>query len=178
MSRLVILGRDGVINRYLAQSVSSPDAFEPLPGSLEAIARLNHAGLKVAVATNQPGIASGLFDLDALNAVHARMHQMLGRVGGHIDGIFVCPHAPDAGCDCHKPAPGLLLTIGARFSAPLQSVPVIGRGAADVSAARQVEAIPILIDTEGPAEDQADLHAIPRFKDLSQAVEHMLTNRS
>ena len=113
---LVILDRDGVINQDSDAYIKSPEEWIPIPGSLEAIARLNHAGILVAVASNQSGLGRGLFDLDTLNAMHAKFHQALGRAGGHVDGIFFCPHTPQDGCDCRKPRPGLLHAISQRIA--------------------------------------------------------------
>ncbi|CAM3494501.1 D-glycero-beta-D-manno-heptose 1,7-bisphosphate 7-phosphatase [Paracidovorax anthurii] len=113
--KLAILDRDGTLNAPGEGFISTPDEWVPVPGALEAVARLNHAGWHVAVATNQPGLGRGLFDVLALNAVHARMHRLLAAVGGRIDAVFYCPHAPDEGCACRKPAPGLLEQIRDRY---------------------------------------------------------------
>ena len=112
---LIILDRDGVINEDSDAFIKSPQEFIPLPGSLEAIARLNAAGYRVAVATNQSGIARGLFDRATLDAMHQKLDTLLAAVGGHIDALVYCPHAPDAGCDCRKPRPGLLQQIARKF---------------------------------------------------------------
>lgn len=164
--RMVIIGRDGVINHYQGTTITTPQSFEPIPGSLEAIAQLNHLGIKVAVATNQPGISAGVLNLEKLNSVHARLHQLLGRAGGHVDAIFVCPHSAAEGCQCRKPRNGLLVSAAHRFGLPLQGVPVIGRNARDREAAVSVKALPITVGTEG------------RFRDLKHAVEHLLEEGS
>jgi D-glycero-D-manno-heptose 1,7-bisphosphate phosphatase len=104
--KLIILDRDGVINFDSAEYIKSPAEWKPIPGSLEAIARLNHDGYHVVVATNQSGIGRGLFEVAALNAIHEKMHKALGQAGGRIDAVFFCPHAQDAGCNCRKPKPG------------------------------------------------------------------------
>ena len=104
--KLVILGRDGTINRYRDDHVKSPEELEPLPGALEAVARLNHAGWHTVLATNQPGIGRGLLDMASLNAVHLRLNQLLAEKGGRLDAAFFCPHTPEEGCDCRKPLPG------------------------------------------------------------------------
>jgi len=145
--KVIILDRDGVINEDSDQYVKSPSEWRPIPGSLEAIARLNHAGYTVAVASNQSGLARGLFSLDDLNAMHQKMHRLLARAGGHVDGIFFCPHGPDDQCDCRKPKPGLYQQIGDRFGVRLRDVPVIGDSARDLESARQVGARPILVRT-------------------------------
>ena len=105
--KLVILDRDGVINFDSDQYIKSPEEWKPIPGSLEAIARLNQAGYRVVVATNQSGIGRGLFDMDTLNAIHDKMHKALAPAGGRIDAIFFCPHTADSNCDCRKPKPGM-----------------------------------------------------------------------
>ena len=135
--KLVILDRDGSINRASDEFVKSPEEWHPLPGSLEAISRLSHAGFHVVLATNQSGIGRGLFDMAALNAVHARMLKSLAAVGGRIDAIFYCPHAPDEGCTCRKPEPGLLFQIQERYGVTLTGVPRSSRPRTSVSRARK-----------------------------------------
>jgi len=145
--RLVILDRDGVINEDSDAYVKSVGEWRPIPGSLEAIARLNHAGWRVVVATNQSGVARGLFSMEHLNAIHQRLHAELTRLGGQLEGIYFCPHGPDDGCDCRKPAPGLLLEIAARHGVALPGLPCIGDSLRDLEAARAVGALPILVRT-------------------------------
>ena len=106
--KLAILDRDGTLNPLADDYVTAADEWTAVPGALEAIARLNHAGWHVVVATNQPGLGRGLFDVVALNAIHAKMHRQVAAVGGRIDAVFYCPHAADEECACRKPAPGLL----------------------------------------------------------------------
>ena len=144
---LVILDRDGVINADSKAYIKSPDEWRPLPGSLEAIASFAAAGWRVVVASNQSGVARGLFDSDTLTAINARMNTAVRTAGGALAGIFVCPHGPDDGCDCRKPKPGLLLQIAERFGVDLTSVPVIGDSARDLAAAEAVGARPILVMT-------------------------------
>ena len=146
-TRLVILDRDGVINQDSDDYVKSPEEWIPLPGSLEAIARLNHAGYVVMVATNQSGIARGYYDIDALNAMHAKMNRLLAQVGGRVDGVVFCPHGPDDACDCRKPLPGMYREIGERARVPLAGVPVIGDSLRDIEAAIAVGARPMLVRT-------------------------------
>ena len=129
-TRLVILDRDGTINRASDVFVKSPQEWEPLPGALQAIGRLGHAGVHVVVATNQSGLGRGLLDMAAVNAVHAHMQRQLAAAGGRIDAVFLCPHAPDEGCQCRKPAPGLLLQIGERYGVDLAQVPYVEIGRA------------------------------------------------
>ena len=113
--KVVILDRDGVINVDSDAFIKSPDEWVAMPGSLEAIARLNQAGYRVAIATNQSGIGRGLFDMTALNAMHLKMHRMAAAVGGRIDAVFFCPHTAQDHCECRKPKPGMLKMIVERF---------------------------------------------------------------
>ena len=174
--KLVILDRDGVINFDSEHFIKSPAEWKPLPGSLEAIAKLTQAGYKVVVATNQSGIGRGLFDMDMLNAIHNKMHQAVQAVGGRIDAVFYCPHAADSKCDCRKPRPGMLVRIGACFNADLHGVPAIGDSLRDLEAAATVGALPMLVRT-GKGEKTRN-EAIPQgtliFADLAAAVEHVL----
>ncbi len=176
-SRYIILDRDGVINADSDDFIKSPDEWQPLEGSLEAIARLNQAGFIVGVATNQSGIGRGLLDLPTLNAMHQKMHQMLTKLGGHVDMIAFCPHLPDDGCSCRKPKPGLYQALAERWNIRLDGIPVIGDSLRDLEAARAVEASPILVRTgkgrrtEAQLEDNQD---IPVFDDLALAVDHLL----
>jgi len=108
--KLVILDRDGVINEDSAQFIKSPDEWRAIPGSLEAIARLNQAGYRVVVATNQSGVGRGLFDMVTLNTIHEKMIDQLSQFGGRIDAIYFCPHSADAGCTCRKPLPSVRMS--------------------------------------------------------------------
>lgn len=132
--KLVILDRDGTINEDRDDYVKAPEEWVPIPGTLEAIARLNHAGWHVVVASNQSGIGRGLFDMATLNAMHLKMAQLLAQQGGRIDAVFFCPHTPDDGCDCRKPLPGLFHQIGQRYGVALQDVPVVGDVLRDLQA--------------------------------------------
>jgi D-glycero-D-manno-heptose 1,7-bisphosphate phosphatase len=175
--KLVILDRDGVINHDSAAYIKSPDEWKPIPGSLQAIARLNQAGCHVVVATNQSGVGRGLFEMATLNAIHDKMHRALAQVGGRIDAVFFCPHAQDAGCACRKPRPGLLLEIAARFNVDLKGVPAIGDSLRDLQAAAAVGALPLLVLTgKGAAAQRAGglppgtrVHA-----DLASAVQALI----
>ena len=134
MIKLCILDRDGTINELGAEVVYSPDAWHPLPGALDAIARLNHAGWRVVIASNQPGLGRGLFEVATLNAIQARMHRLLAAVGARVDAIFYCPHAPDEVCRCRKPEPGLFEQIGERFGVELGGTPAVGDSLEDLLA--------------------------------------------
>src|SRR3954469_21813374 len=111
-TRLIVLDRDGVINHDSDQFIKSPEEWRAIPGSLEAIARLNQAGYRVVVATNQSGVGRGLFGMTTLTAINEKMFKALSQVGGRIDAVFYCPHAADSHCECRKPKPGMLQQIG------------------------------------------------------------------
>ncbi|NIP72535.1 MAG: D-glycero-beta-D-manno-heptose 1,7-bisphosphate 7-phosphatase [Gammaproteobacteria bacterium] len=145
--KLVILDRDGVINEDSDDYIKSPEEWVPIPGSLEAIARLNQSGYRVVVASNQSGLARGLFDIEALNRIHDKMHRALAEAGGTLEAIFFCPHGPDEGCKCRKPEPGLLEEIAKRLRLNLSGVPAVGDTLRDLEAARAAGARPILVRT-------------------------------
>ena len=156
--KLIILDRDGTINEDRDDFVKSPEEWVPIPGALEAIARLNHAGWHTVVATNQSGLARGTYDMAALNAMHTKMNQLLAKQGGRVDAVFFCPHAPDDMCNCRKPLPGLFVQIGERFSVDLKGVPVVGDSLRDLQAGVAVGCEPHLVRTgKGAALDSAQL---------------------
>jgi D-glycero-D-manno-heptose 1,7-bisphosphate phosphatase len=176
--KLIILDRDGVINYDSDQYIKSPDEWKPIPGSLEAIARLNQWGYRVIVATNQSGVGQGLFEMDVLNAIHDKMIKAAAQVGGRFDAIFFCPHTSGDGCDCRKPKPGLLRDIASRYNVDLGGVPVIGDSLRDLQAAVAVDAQPILVLT-GKGEKTVNDPALPAvttvFPDLAAAVTKLVT---
>jgi D-glycero-D-manno-heptose 1,7-bisphosphate phosphatase len=145
--KLVILGRDGILNEYREDHVKSPEEWQPVKGALEAVARLNHAGWHVVVATNQAGIGRGMIDMTSVNAVHAHMSRRLMAVGGRIDAVFFCPHTPEAKCDCRKPLPGMLLDIGRRYGIDLKQVPMVADTLRDLLAAQAAGCEPHLVQT-------------------------------
>jgi D-glycero-D-manno-heptose 1,7-bisphosphate phosphatase len=171
--KLVILDRDGVINQDSDSFIKTPDEWRPIPGSLEAIARLNHAGYHVILATNQSGVGRGLFEVSTLNAIHDKMHRALAQIGGRIDAIFFCPHAQDANCECRKPKSGLLQEIAKRFNVDLRNVPNIGDSLRDLQAAAAVGAMPILVRTGKGANTEREGNLPPGtqiYADLANAV--------
>lgn len=178
--KLVILDRDGVINVDSERFIKSPDEWKPIPGSLEAIARLNGAGYHVAVATNQSGIERGLLDMSTLNAIHAKMLKAVQQAGGHIDVIYYCPHSGDAGCRCRKPEPGMLIDIGQRLNVDLAEVVCIGDSQRDLEAAARVGGIPYLVLTGKGAKTKAAGN-LPSgtlvFDDLGAAVDALLATQ-
>jgi D-glycero-D-manno-heptose 1,7-bisphosphate phosphatase len=120
--KLIILDRDGTINVESDDFIKTPDEWVPLPGALEAIAKLNHAGWHTIIASNQSGLGRGLFDVAALNAIHAKMHKLLGAAGGRMDAVFYCPHTPTDNCSCRKPLPGLFNQIIERTSVEAHTI--------------------------------------------------------
>ena len=164
---LVILDRDGVINLDSEHYIKSPEEWKPIPGSLEAIARLTQAGFRVVVATNQSGLGRGLFDMATLNAMHDKMHKAVNQLGGRIDAVFFCPHAQNAGCACRKPQPGMLLEIAERFNVALAGVPAIGDSLRDLQAASAAGAKPILVLT-GKGEQTLESGLLPEGTEVHQ----------
>jgi D-glycero-D-manno-heptose 1,7-bisphosphate phosphatase len=145
--KLVILDRDGVINADSDQFIKNPDEWKPIPGSLEAIARLTQAGYRVVVATNQSGVGRGLFDMATLNAIHQKMHRAIEKAGGRIEAVFYCPDTAESESEFRKPKPGMFRDIGERLNATLAGVPAIGDSLRDLQAAESVGAQPILVLT-------------------------------
>ncbi len=176
--RLVILDRDGVINHDTDDFIKTPAEWIPIDGSIAAIARLSRAGFQVAVATNQSGIGRGLITQSALDAMHEKLCRLVREAGGAIDRIVYCPHLPEDGCDCRKPAPGLLTALSRDFSVSLEGVPVIGDSERDLAAARAVNARPLLVLTGAGTETAATLHArgenVEAFADLDAATSRLI----
>ena len=174
---LIILDRDGVINQDSDEYIKSADEFIPIPGSLEAISRLNHAGFSVMVATNQSGIARGLYTIETLNTMHDKLRRLLSAFGGHIDGIFYCPHGPDDHCECRKPNTGLFLDIAQRSKCTLSEVYAVGDSLRDLQVAEAVGANPVLVKTgKGlrTLEHKDEIKHIPVYDDLSHFVDSLL----
>lgn len=172
----VILDRDGVINEDSDAFIKHPTEWIAIPRSLEAIALLTRAAFRVVVLTNQSGIARGLFDIQTLDLIHAKMSAQIAEAGGRIEGVFVCPHGPDEGCACRKPRTGLFANFARQFGTKLQGIPAIGDSLRDIEAARSVGADPLLVTT---GKGQQTLHDNPRlgvpvFPDLYEAARHVL----
>ncbi len=169
--KLVILDRDGVINRDSKDFVKNADEWLPLPGSIDAIAALSAAGYKIAIASNQSGLARGLFDNQALQSMHAKFRTLVEEAGGKVDYIVICPHGPDDGCDCRKPEPGLYRQIAEHFDTSLDGVPIVGDSIRDLEAAVAAGAKPILVRTGNGVSTETRLHgkleAVPVFDDLA-----------
>jgi len=176
--KIVVLDRDGVINFDSDSYIRSPDDWVPIPGSLDAIAALTKNGYRVAVATNQSGIARGFFDEETLHAIHRKMQRMVGEVGGRIDEIAYCPAGPDDDADCRKPKPGMLFELERRLGGSLKGMPMIGDSLRDLQAAVAAGATPMLVRTGNGLETERtlpdELAATPVFDDLSSAVGSLL----
>jgi D-glycero-D-manno-heptose 1,7-bisphosphate phosphatase len=170
-TRLVLIDRDGVINRDSDEYIKSVEEWVPLPGSLEAIADLTRAGFTVAVITNQSGIGRGLFSEETLAEIHTAMRAAVEAAGGTLAGIFYCPHRPDAGCDCRKPEPGLLLQAARRFGVALDGVAFIGDKPSDVEAAVAAGARPVLV---GPGASAPGSATVERYSDLPTAARALI----
>lgn len=145
--KLIILDQAGVINQSSGTFIKTPDEWIAIPGSLEAIARLTHAGYRVIVATNQSGIGRGLLDMATYNAINDKMYKAVNHIGGRIDAIFFCPHTQADHCTCRKPATGLFDEIMQRYGVNLSNVPAVGDSPKDLQAAADVGAIPMLVLT-------------------------------
>jgi D-glycero-D-manno-heptose 1,7-bisphosphate phosphatase len=176
--KLIILDRDGVINFDSEQFIKSPDEWRPIPGSLEAIARLNQWGWRVVIASNQSGIGRGLFGMDTLNAINEKMVRSLAQLGGRIDAIFFCPHAANSICECRKPKPGLFHQIAERFNVDLTGVPSVGDSLRDLQAGLPLGCLPYLVLT-GKGQKTREDPALPPdtliYPDLATVVADLTT---
>ena len=181
---LLVLDRDGVINFDSDDYIRSLDDWRPIPGSMEAIARLSRAGYRVAIATNQSGLSRGYFTLDDLEAIHQRLCQLVEDQGGAIAGIFYCPHLPDEGCDCRKPGTALLQAIETELGESAAGAWFIGDSLKDLQAARTHGCRPALVKT-GKGESTLvallspdvaldDPASVPVFDDLAAAADAIL----
>jgi len=177
--KIIVLDRDGVINRDSSDYIKSPDEFEPIPGSIQAIRLLFQNDFTVTVATNQSGLGRKLFDEDALTAIHQKLYWLAEAAGGAVSGIFYCPHKPDAGCDCRKPRTGLLQRIEENFHIPLAGKFFVGDSKKDLQAAIRFNMKPVLVRTGNGAslEKQLDsdtLQNLPVYPNLLRAVENLI----
>ncbi len=177
--KLIILDRDGVINQDSDAYIKAPEEWIPLPGSLEAVARLNHAGYRVVVATNQSGVGRGLFDLETLNLIHKKMNRLTQEAGGLIEAVFFCPDVDEAN-PYRKPNPGMLLEISRRLKCALQGVPMVGDSVRDIRAARAANAWPLLVRTgkgAGTLAREAEVCAnVLVFNDLAAVTDYLIAN--
>ncbi len=177
MKKLIILDRDGVINYESTEYIKTPAEWQAIPGSLQAITRLNQSGYQVVIVTNQSGVGRGYYDLDTLSRIHKKLKNALAEVGGHVDDIFFCPHRPDENCICRKPKPYFFYEIKKKYQVNLADIFFIGDSLTDVEVARLVGCQPILVLTgkgQKTLNDNPQLKEIVIFPDLSQAVDHIL----
>ena len=178
MIKLIILDRDGVINHDSDEYIKNEEEWQAIPGSLDAIARLNRAGYRIVVASNQSGLARGKLDAITLNKIHRKMLNHLEQYGGKIEAVFFCPHGPDENCSCRKPQPGLLHEISRRIRVPLYRTTFVGDSLTDIEAAQSVKANPALVLT-GYGQKTLDSgkvdKSVPVFDNLAAFVDHTLS---
>ena len=174
--KLIILDRDGVINYDSDKYIKSPAEWKPIPGSIEAIARLNQSGYRIVVATNQSGIGRGLFDMGVLNAINDKMTALVFQHGGRIEALFFCPHTAAENCDCRKPKTGMFEEIARRLETDLSGVPCVGDSLRDLEAGAKMGCQPILVLTGKGKRTQQEGN-LPRktlvFADLAEACKHL-----
>ena len=178
--KLVILDRDGVINHDSDEYIKSPEEWVPIPGSLEATARLHREGYKIVVATNQSGVGRGLFSMDTLARIHGKMLEAVRAKGGEIDAIFFCPHKPEDNCRCRKPQPGLFLEIAERLKTDLNGVYAVGDSERDVITARLVAARPVLVRTgkgKRTLKKSKALAQVPVFDNFAAFTDQLLSGK-
>lgn len=176
----IVLDRDGVINEDSDDYIKSPDEWHPIAGSMQAIARLNHAGYRVVIATNQSGVGRGLYSIETLGEIHSKMCQKLQEAGGSVEAIFYCPHIPEDDCDCRKPKPGLFLDIEKRLGKSLEGSYAVGDSARDLEAAKAVKMVPILVKTgkgERTIASSKKLNDVLKFSDLSTFVDALIAGK-
>jgi len=177
---MVILDRDGVINHVADDDVTTVDGWDPIPGSIEAISRLKKAGYLVTIATNHSGIARGLYSEKELLEMHEKMQKLLASRGASVDGIFYCPHGPEANCICRKPKPGLLFQIAKKFDIDLSQTPLVGDNISDIKAAKMANAKPVLVRTgkgEYVMQHFPEALDVPVYDDLAHFVRETLRRK-
>jgi D-glycero-D-manno-heptose 1,7-bisphosphate phosphatase len=177
---VVFLDRDGVINRDSPAYIKSLDEFEFLPRSLSAIKKLTQSGIKTIVITNQSAVNRGLISRKTLDTIHGSMTTEVRIRGGRIDDIFFCPHTPQEGCDCRKPAPGMIYKASFKHAIDLSFTGMVGDSAKDIACARRAQVrYAVLVKTGNFAKAQQELHDL-KLKpdrvalDLYTAVEWMI----
>ena len=176
-NKVIILDRDGVINQDSLHYIKSQEEFIPVPGSIEAIAELTAAGYRIGIATNQSGVSRGYYSEQELWQIHAKMLTLVRAAGGEISAIEYCIHLPDAGCNCRKPQPGMLLALAKRLNCSLKQVPFIGDRVSDIQAAEAAGARPLVVLS--PMTDRKNLQDyayVPVFSSLAHCVDHLLTS--
>ena len=183
--KLIILGRDGILNEYRDDHVKAPAEWVPVPGALEAVSRLNHAGWHAVVATNQAGIGRGMIDMASVNLIHAHMNKLMQAQGARLDAVFFCPHTPEDQCECRKPQAGMMREIGRRYGVDLHQVPVAADTLRDLQAAHAAGCEPHLVRTGRAAGlDEAQVEQwrqqVPGVRvhaDLAALAEHLIARQ-
>ena len=183
--KLIILGRDGILNEYRDDHVKAAAEWVPIPGALEAVSRLNHAGWHAVVATNQAGIGRGMIDMASVNLIHAHMNKLMQAQGARLDAVFFCPHTPEDRCECRKPLPGMMLEIGRRYGIDLHQVPVAADTLRDLQAAQAAGCEPHLVRTgRAAALDESQIEQwrqqVPGVRvhaDLAALAEHLIARQ-
>jgi D-glycero-D-manno-heptose 1,7-bisphosphate phosphatase len=174
----VLLDRDGVINRELGRAVRSWDEFEFLPGVFQAFQQLAVLEVPIVVLSNQSAIGRGWISSETVDEIHRQMIGEIRGVGGRIDDVMVCPHAPDSGCRCRKPQPGLLLDTALKHRFDLHRAVMVGDSHRDVQAAQLAGAIPVMVrsghDIPPGLEEKLNGEKVKIFSDLGSAVEAMI----
>jgi D-glycero-D-manno-heptose 1,7-bisphosphate phosphatase len=177
---MVILDRDGVINHLMDDDVTTVDGWDPIAGSIEAINRLKKAGYLVTIASNHSGVARGHYSEADLQKMHDKMQKLLSTRGASVDGIFYCPHGPEANCICRKPKPGLLFQIARKFNIDLSQTPMVGDNISDIKAARMANAKPVLVRTgkgEYVMQHYPEALDVPVYDDLAHFVRETLRRK-
>ena len=179
--KIIILDRDGVINHDSEEFVKSVDEWEPIPGSIEAIANLTQAGYKVVVCTNQSGIGRGLYSMEVLNDIHEKMHRLVEQEGGKISAIFLCPHKPDDNCSCRKPKPTMILEIIDRYNIDnVNNLMMVGDSNRDLESIAAAGGVPVLVKTGNGKKTFAQNKMPPNtlvFKNLFAVSEYLIETK-
>jgi len=173
----ILLDRDGVINHESIGYIRSVDDWQPLPGSLSAIAQLTQAGFRICVLTNQSGIGRGYYSLATMHAIHQHMIRLVEQHGGLITDIYFCPHAPEEKCACRKPAIGMFLQCQREHGFEFSQVSFVGDKLSDLIAGDTVGAQSILVETGYGKKTLASLpqsHSYPVFADLYAHVKQLV----
>ena len=177
---MVILDRDGVINHIMEDDATTVDGWDPIAGSIEAISRLKKAGYLVTIASNHSGVARGYYSEQQLQQMHDKLQRLLASRGVSVDGIFYCPHGPEANCICRKPKPGLLFQIAQQFGIDLAETPLVGDNITDIQAAKMANARPILVRTgkgEYVMQHFPEALDVPVYDDLAHFVRETLRRK-
>jgi D-glycero-D-manno-heptose 1,7-bisphosphate phosphatase len=180
LAKMVILDRDGVINHLQEEDITTVEGWDPISGSIEAINRLKKAGYLVTIASNHTGIAQGYYTEEDLQQMHEKMQRMLSTRGASVDGIFYCPHGPEANCICRKPKPGLLYQIAKEFDIELSNTAMVGDDISDIRAAKIANAKPVLVRTgkgEYTMQHFPEALDVPVYDDLAHFVRETLRQR-